>query len=182
LTSQHFVNLYLGKLDHHVKNELRCPGYVRSMDDFLLFDDDRERLKRWLTALHTWLDREFRLRIKPTIQLLPTARGVPYLGMRVKPTHVTLLGVRKRRVARALRGYALRFSRGVLTGRDHGARLNSLFSHCARARSHGFLTDLLRRLAAAGLPDCEPERERARRREQRPRLPACSRRQLRRQR
>jgi retron-type reverse transcriptase len=34
LTSQYFANLYLGELDHLVKERLRCKGYVRYMDDF----------------------------------------------------------------------------------------------------------------------------------------------------
>ena len=43
LTSQWFANLVLDRLDHHVKEDLRIPGYVRYMDDFALFADDRLR-------------------------------------------------------------------------------------------------------------------------------------------
>ena len=37
LTSQHFANLYLGEMDHFVKERLRVAGYLRYMDDFLFF-------------------------------------------------------------------------------------------------------------------------------------------------
>lgn len=33
LTSQHFANLYLGELDHFLKDRLRVKGYLRYMDD-----------------------------------------------------------------------------------------------------------------------------------------------------
>ena len=45
LTSQFFANVYLNPLDHFVKHELRVKGYVRYMDDFLLFGEDRPTLK-----------------------------------------------------------------------------------------------------------------------------------------
>ena len=46
LTSQFFANVYLNPLDHFVKHELRVKGYLRYMDDFLLFGDDRGTLRR----------------------------------------------------------------------------------------------------------------------------------------
>jgi len=36
LTSQHFANLYLGKLDHELKDKQAIKGYLRYMDDMLL--------------------------------------------------------------------------------------------------------------------------------------------------
>ena len=41
LTSQFLANVYLNPLDHLVKHDLRVRGYVRYMDDFLLFGDVR---------------------------------------------------------------------------------------------------------------------------------------------
>ena len=46
LSSQFFANLYLAPLDHRVKEEWRVGGYVRYMDDFVLFSDDPAELKR----------------------------------------------------------------------------------------------------------------------------------------
>jgi len=41
LTSQHLANAYLGRLDRLVKEELREKGYVRYMDDMVLWNDCR---------------------------------------------------------------------------------------------------------------------------------------------
>ena len=41
LTSQFWANCTLNSFDHFVKRELRCTGYVRYVDDFLLFADDK---------------------------------------------------------------------------------------------------------------------------------------------
>ena len=42
LTSQLFSNIYLSELDYFVKQELRWKPYLRYMDDFLLFGQDKE--------------------------------------------------------------------------------------------------------------------------------------------
>ena len=43
LTSQHFANFYLGGLDRFVKERLAAGGYVRYMDDFVVWGEDRAR-------------------------------------------------------------------------------------------------------------------------------------------
>ena len=51
LTSQFWANCYLNAFDHFVKRELRCPGYVRYVDDFVLFADDKRPLWEWKARL-----------------------------------------------------------------------------------------------------------------------------------
>ena len=43
-TSQFFANVYLDPLDHFVKDGCGCGGYVRYVDDFLVFADDKREL------------------------------------------------------------------------------------------------------------------------------------------
>ena len=52
LTSQFWANGYLNPFDHFVKRELRCPAYLRYVDDFLLFGDDKASLWRWHAGHH----------------------------------------------------------------------------------------------------------------------------------
>jgi retron-type reverse transcriptase len=80
LTSQFFANIYLNPLDHFVKHELRVRGYVRYVDDFLLFGSDRAELKRQGNALRDKVT-ELRLTIHPDkYRLLPTTHGVDFVG------------------------------------------------------------------------------------------------------
>ena len=55
-TSQFFGNVYLDPLDHFVKESLRCPGYVRYVDDFCCLLPRRvgcmRRMRRWRTVVH----------------------------------------------------------------------------------------------------------------------------------
>ena len=61
LTSQHFANLYLDRLDHFVKDTLRVKGYLRYMDDFLLFSDDKAILHVYHSYLKTFLHDKLKL-------------------------------------------------------------------------------------------------------------------------
>jgi len=86
LTSQWFANLYLDGADHRVKETLRVPGYVRYMDDFLLFADSKASLWGAHDALEAYLAAERGLKLKArATQLAPCAEGIPFLGMRVFP-------------------------------------------------------------------------------------------------
>lgn len=84
LTSQFFANIYLNPLDHFVKHELRVKGYVRYVDDFLLFGDDRATLRRQGDAVREKL-LELRLEIHPDkYRLTSTDRGVDFTGFVVR--------------------------------------------------------------------------------------------------
>jgi RNA-directed DNA polymerase len=88
LTSQFWANCFLNPFDHFVKRELRCGkgrgGYVRFVDDFLLFADDKPTLWRWKEAVETRLIR-FRLTIHGGAHPRPVTEGIPFLGFVVYP-------------------------------------------------------------------------------------------------
>ena len=46
LTSQFFANHYLGVSDHYIKQTLGCRRYVRYMDDFVVWDSEKDRLRQ----------------------------------------------------------------------------------------------------------------------------------------
>jgi len=65
LTSQVLAsNLYLNGLDHFVKRDLKVPGYVRYVDDMVLFGSRRADLRRWRGAIQRYLRDERDLRLK----------------------------------------------------------------------------------------------------------------------
>jgi len=102
LTSQFFANIYLNQLDHYVKQVLGYKGYVRYMDDFVLFSEDKISLKRDLQLIETFLAEKLKLQIKEkSVQINRTNQGIPYLGYRVYPN---LLRIRKENLRRCMKG------------------------------------------------------------------------------
>jgi RNA-directed DNA polymerase len=109
LTSQFWANCYLNPFDHFVKRELRCKGYLRYVDDQLLFADDKDTLWAWRGPVVDWLAC-LRLTIHPQAHPRPVTEGIPFLGFVVFPTHRRLKrrkGIAyQRRFKRLLAAYA----------------------------------------------------------------------------
>ncbi len=83
LTSQFWANVYLNELDHFVKRDLKCDAYIRYVDDFLLFSDDKRQLSAWRKDI---LQKSASLRLNlhdECAQIFPVSTGVPFLGFRV---------------------------------------------------------------------------------------------------
>ncbi len=109
LTSQFWANCYLNPFDHFIKRELRCRGYVRYVDDLLLFADDKTTLWDWKAALVARLA-ALRLTIHPGAHPRPVTEGLPFLGFVIYPDRRRLKrrkGVHfRRRFAAQVRRYA----------------------------------------------------------------------------
>jgi RNA-directed DNA polymerase len=103
LSSQWMANLYLDGLDHQVKEGWRFKGYVRYMDDLLLFADEKDSLWWAERAIGEWLGEERGLRLKPEATVLgPVTEGVAFLGMRIFPGCLRFQAQRVRRMRKAL--------------------------------------------------------------------------------
>ena len=91
LTSQFWANCYLNEFDKFVTRELGCRAYLRYVDDFLLFADDKKTLWDWRRRLIDRLDR-LRLELHEEQAIVrPTTEGVRFLGFIVFPTHRLLV-------------------------------------------------------------------------------------------
>jgi len=143
LTSQFWANVYLNPLDHFVKRQLRCGGYVRYVDDFLLFADDKPALHRWRQAV---IDFAASLRLtlhEPQAAVCPVATGTPFLGWRVYPTHRRLK--RRNGVAfqRRFRARLADFAAGRLGWSAVAAGVQGWIGHVAHGDTWGLRRALL---------------------------------------
>lgn len=103
LTSQFFANCYLNRFDHFVTDRLRLPNYLRYVDDFALFSDDRATLVKARIAIEEYLE-SLRLRIHPIkSQLSETHIGVSFVGFRVLPDRIRIRNDNLRRSRKRLK-------------------------------------------------------------------------------
>jgi RNA-directed DNA polymerase len=144
LTSQFWANVYLDDLDQFVKRQLGCHRYLRYVDDFLLFADDKTTLNRWRAAIIEFLG-SLRLTIhENTAQPRPVTEGLPFLGFIVYPDHRRLkpsTGYTYRRRLRALLAdyHACRATQDQL-----GASVRGWLAHAAHGDTWGLRQAVLR--------------------------------------
>ncbi len=133
LTSQFWANVLLNELDQYVKRELRCKAYIRYVDDFLLFHDDKRQLHEWKAAISDYLDR-LRLTLHPRKSVVFPARlGVDFLGFHNFRTYRRLRKGNARRFMRKLRQLAVAYSAGELPLEKVNQSVQSWVAHA----SHG---------------------------------------------
>ncbi len=146
LSSQFFANVYLDALDQFVKHELKANRYLRYVDDFVLFHQDREQLAIWRDRIEAFLLEQLGLRLKAEQKLCRLADGLDFLGYVIHPTHTL---ARRRVVAhlqqalaewegRHVDGNTVRATPAAL--REITARVSSFVGHLRHANSHRLMT------------------------------------------
>jgi hypothetical protein len=114
LTSQYFANFYLSGLDHYIKETLRIPVYIRYMDDMLLLENDKLKLKAAVSSIESYLTDRLFLKLKPAV-FGRTAAGVSFLGYRLYPHKILLNKRSKKRFYRKQKQFSRWLSAGDYT-------------------------------------------------------------------
>jgi RNA-directed DNA polymerase len=128
-------------LDHFVKEQLKATQYLRYVDDFALFSDDREFLIEARRAIEEYLT-TLRLKIHPIkSQLFETKQGATFVGFRVLPIGKTFpkeIRIRIRsenlkRGRRRLKRYQKQYAIGQITFERLSQSLQSWAAHLKHA-------------------------------------------------
>ncbi|MCP5045384.1 MAG: RNA-dependent DNA polymerase [bacterium] len=138
LTSQWFANMLLDPLDHLVTEGLRVPGYVRYMDDSVLFADDRDQLWHAHSVIEAWLRDGPGLRLKSAATVLaPASEGLPFLGWRIYPRLRRIRPQNLRRYRWRLAHRRWQYERGDIDESSYCQSVNALVSHLSHGDTRG---------------------------------------------
>ena len=138
LTSQHFANFYLGRLDRRIMERERSPGYVRYMDDFVLWHPEREWLKGVRERITGFQRKDLGLGVKEFPLVNRTDLGMGFLGVRVYPDRVRMSHRGKTRFLRRLRALEAGYAVGTLGTGELQRRATCLLSVVRPWESFGF--------------------------------------------
>ncbi len=147
LTSQHFANFYLGWLDRFVKETLHVRGYVRYMDDMILWHKDAFQLRVIHQRCCDFACETLSLELKPA-NVQRTTVGAEFLGCRIWPTHVELNRRSKRRWRNRVRVLERAERLGLISQLELQHRLTALtaFAKAAGACSWRFRQSVLQQV------------------------------------
>ena len=127
LTSQYFANHFLASLDHYVKEELRVPGYVRYMDDLVLWGGSSRELLVWDAAVRRFCCERLGLEVKPPC-LNRSSQGLPFLGFVVFPGRLMLSSRSCRRARRKLKACEAALVQGRMDQATAGATARGILA------------------------------------------------------
>lgn len=149
LISQHLANFYLSGYDHWVKETLKIRGYLRYMDDSILFGPDRAYLKTALTQVRAYLSEKLALDLKDDIQLNRCALGVPFVGYRVFPSRIRLVPRSKRRFIRKFKHYETKWQSGEWSQSDLVRHMEPLIEFTRAAHADDFRRNVIARFGVS---------------------------------
>ncbi len=93
-TSQFLAVFYLNDLDHFIKEKLKCKYYIRYMDDGIIIDRSKERLREILTILSDIVKDDYCLEFNNKTKIYKSSEGFTFLGVNYK--------VRNKRIIRRI--------------------------------------------------------------------------------
>lgn len=129
LTSQFWGNVYLDAFDHFLKDQLGYKGYIRYVDDFVIFSNDKPELHRLKQKIGKYLE-AYRLKIHPDkTQVFAVASGVPFLGFRVFPTYRYVLKPKVKRYKRHIRKAVKELKVRAISPQEMENKLNAWLGH-----------------------------------------------------
>lgn len=130
-TSQFFANVYLDGLDQLVDRQCRPGVYARYVDDFVVFDDSKERLGEMRAAICESLA-GVRLLLHPGKSRVYRCRdGVTFLGWRLFPSHARLTRQNVVHTQRRLKRLQGEFAAGVIEWGRVQQSVNAWIAHAA---------------------------------------------------
>ena len=97
MTSQFLSIFYLYKLDHYIVHNLKCKNYVRYMDDFIIIDNDLDKLRYAQKKIIEILNNEYKLIVNPKKTCICNLRsGFSFLGFTFKlKNNKTIIDIKK---------------------------------------------------------------------------------------
>ena len=159
-TSQLLANVYLDPIDHFLKEEARVSGYLRYMDDLLIFGNSKLQLWKTLYAANEKLA-AIRLRRHPRkTNLISTKSGIPFLGFRIFPDCIRIPSAKLTRFRRRLCLMQKAYEAGALDFEPARQSLYAYWGHFQQAKSTKLLRDMLNDYSFVGwIKEQEQERK-----------------------
>jgi len=142
LTSQSFANIYLNGFDWFVKDRLKVKKYLRYVDDFAMFSDDRAFLLEVRQSIESYLA-TLRLKLHPLkTQLSPTRVGANFVGFRVLSDRIRVRSENLHRARRRLRQLQRDYANGKIDLETIEKSLQSWRSHLQHGDTHRLQQDI----------------------------------------
>jgi retron-type reverse transcriptase len=132
LTSQYFANIYLDRLDQYVKHTLKVKYYVRYMDDFIIWVEDKGRAAAVYEELRGFVEDSLNLRLNSKSRYFPGRLALDFCGRKIYHDHSAVRRRSKRAIVKIKQDF-LRSAQDEEEQRRFLVRTRAWFGHVQHA-------------------------------------------------
>ena len=136
-------NMYLDPLDQFCKRVLGIKRYIRYMDDIIILDNDKERLKEYGRRMTQFLEERLHLNFNNTTALRPVRVGCEFVGFVIYNDHVILRKSTTLRMKRTLRKTRQDYHDNLITFKEANATMQSYLAMLSHVDCKKFKEKLL---------------------------------------
>lgn len=136
-------NMYLDPLDQFCKRVLEIKRYIRYMDDIIILDNDKERLKEYGRRMTQFLEERLHLNFNNKTALRPVRVGCEFVGFVIYNDHVILRKSTTLRMKRTLRKTRQDYHDNLITFKEANATMQSYLAMLSHVDCKKFKEKLL---------------------------------------
>lgn len=136
-------NLYLDPLDQFCKRVLGIKRYIRYMDDIIILDTDKERLREYGRRMTEFIEERLHLNFNNKTALRPVRVGCEFVGYVIYDDHVILRKSTTLRMKRRLREVRQDYHDGKITFQEANATMQSYLAMLSHVDCKKFKDKLL---------------------------------------
>lgn len=149
-TSQFFANVYLHELDQFVKQELKTKQYIRYVDDFVLFSQNKQELTKWKEKINLFLKNSLLIELHPEkSRIIPLRKGLVFLGYKIFYHHKRLKRGNLKKFKDNFEEKINAYRRGFVEYEKLCLSFSGWSGYAKWANTYSFRKDSLNRLEAA---------------------------------
>jgi RNA-directed DNA polymerase len=130
LTSQFFANVYLTPLDYFIKQTLHIKAYIRYMDDFIIFLDDKNSLIEIYNKIKQFTENTLKLSLKEEVCCYNKPQhGLSFLGYRIFPGMLRHIPANYQRSKKKIDSRIKACEKGYISERQMADSLQCIVAH-----------------------------------------------------
>ena len=99
MSSQILAVFFLNKVDHFIKEVLKCKNYIRYMDDLVIVDIDYDKLKEYKKIITKEIEK-YDLKVNEKSSIFKLRSGVNFFGYNFKINKKLIIKYRKDTIKR----------------------------------------------------------------------------------
>ena len=144
LTSQLFANVYLNELDKFVKHHLRIKNYMRYMDDFIIFSEDKKELHFILNEIENFLKENLELELNNKTRIHPVQTGVEFVGYIHFYNKIRIRKSSWKRFKKNLKATKKSYDKNTINKETYNNTISSYYGHLKHTKNKKIINKIVK--------------------------------------